>query len=263
METIRFDVAAGVATITLDRPQQKNAINGAMTGELAEAVATVRDDDNIRALVIAGAAGAFCAGGDIKAMLANRDDPAARQARMRFHHRWLEQLVHLDKPVIAAVDGAAFGAGFGLALAADLVIASTRAKFSMAFMKIGLVPDFGALYTLPRIVGLQRAKEIIYSARTVAADEAVSLGIALEAVEAEALPDRARAIATSLAAASPTAFMLSKRALNVSQLNDFRTMLDMELTSQSVAFATPEHGDAVDAFLDKRPPAFEWPARED
>ena len=177
--------------------------------------------------------------------------------------RWLEQLVHLDKPVIAAVDGAAFGAGFGLALAADLVIASTRAKFSMAFMKIGLVPDFGALYTLPRIVGLQRAKEIIYSARTVAADEAVSLGIALEAVEAEALPDRARAIATSLAAASPTAFMLSKRALNVSQLNDFRTMLDMELTSQSVAFATPEHGDAVDAFLDKRPPAFEWPARED
>lgn len=260
MEAIDYTTGDdGVATITLNRPKQKNAVNARMTAELAEAVIDARDNDAVRSLVITGAGGAFCAGGDIKAMLASRDNPAERQGRMRFHHRWLEQLIHLDKPVIAAVDGAAFGAGFGLALAADMIVASHRAQFCMAFMKVGLVPDFAALYTLPRVVGLQRAKEIIYSARTIEAAEAVQLGIALEAVEPEALAERAHAVAASLANASSTAFMLTKRALNVSQLNDLKTMLDMELTGQSLAFETDAHREAVDAFLNKQPPMFQWP----
>ena len=259
MQTIEYRLDDGVATITLNRPEHKNAINADMTRELAEVVIQVRDSDEIRALVITGSGGSFCAGGDIKAMLASRDNQPERQARMRFHHRWLEQLIHLDKPVIAAVDGPAFGAGFGLALAADMIIASDNARFCMAFMKIGLVPDFAALYTLPRVVGLQRAKEIMYSARTIEADEAVALGIALEKVAPDALAGRAQAIAASLAQASPTAFAQTKRALNGSQLNDLKTMLDIELTSQSVAFATREHNDAVDGFLAKQPPAFKWP----
>jgi len=259
METIEFTIDAGVATVTLNRPDHKNAIDSTMTAELAKVVTQARDDDAIRALVIAGAGGSFSAGGDIKAMLAGRDDPGARRARMRFHHGWLKTLIDLDKPVIAAVDGPAFGAGFGLALAADMVIASDRAKFCMAFMKVGLVPDFGALYTLPRVVGLARAKEIIYSARTIAADEAVQLGIALEKVPADTLSDRAAAIAHSLAGASSEAFALTKRALNGSQLNDLSTMLDTEYAAQGVAFTTQAHHDAIDAFLDKRPPAFKWP----
>jgi len=261
METIQFDIDAGVATVTLNRPDYKNAIDSTMTAELADVVARTRDDDAIRALVIAGAGGAFSAGGDIKAMLAGRNDPDARRARMRFHHGWLKTLINLDKPVIAAVDGPAFGAGFGLALAADIVIASDRAKFCMAFMKIGLVPDFAALYTLPRVVGLARAKEIIYSARTIGADEAVTLGIALETVAPESLAARAAEIAQSLAGASGEAFALTKRALNGAQLNDLSTMLDIEYAAQGVAFTTQPHHDAIDAFLDKRPPAFKWPDR--
>lgn len=259
MQAIEYRESEGVATVTLNRPEQKNAIDDAMTHELSDIVLGLTDNDAVRALVIRGAGGVFCAGGDIKAMLASRDQPKARQDRMRFHHRWLEPLINLDKPVIAAVDGAAFGAGFGLALAADMIVASERARFCMAFMKVGLIPDFAALYTLPRVVGLQRAKEIVYSARTLDAAEAVALGIALEVVAPEALDARAQAIAASLTHASSTAFMLAKRALNVSQNSDLKTMLDMELAAQSVAFATEAHGEAVDAFLAKQPPTFKWP----
>lgn len=260
MQAIEYTVGADrVANITLNRPKQRNAINAQMTEELASAVVDARDNDDVGALAISGAGEAFCAGGDIKAMLAARDMPTRRQNRMRFHHRWLEQLINFDKPVIASVDGVAFGAGFGLALAADMIIASRRASFCMAFMKIGLIPDFAALYTLPRVVGLQRAKEIIYSARTIDADEAVELGIALEAVEGEALLGRTHEIASRLAQASPTAFMLAKRALNVSQLNDLKSMLNMEFAGQSVAFETTEHREAVDGFLSKQPPKYQWP----
>ncbi|MES1924392.1 enoyl-CoA hydratase-related protein [Salinisphaera sp. T31B1] len=259
MDSIEFSVAEGVATVTLNRPEHKNAIDRSMTEAMASVVEQVRRDEAIRALVIGGAGGAFSAGGDIKAMLADRDNPEARRARMRFHHAWLKPLIELDKPVIAAVDGAAFGAGFGLALAADLIVASERAKFCMAFMKVGLVPDFAALYTLPRVVGLARAKEIMFSARVIDAAEAVALGIALEVVAPDALDARAAAIAHSLAGASSEAFALTKRALNGSQLNDLSTMLEIEYMGQGVAFSTDDHHAAIDAFLNKRAPAFRWP----
>ena len=138
MEATEFTVEDGVATLVLNRPKQKNALNEAMAREVAEALHRVSTDDSIRTLILTGAGGAFCAGGDIRHMLATRHDQPARRARLRGIHGWIRELINLDKPVIAAVDGVAYGAGFSLALAADLVLATPSARFCMAFLKIGL-----------------------------------------------------------------------------------------------------------------------------
>ena len=182
MSELLFEVDGGVATITMNRPQARNALDAAMKDAFAEIVPRVASDASIRAVVLAGAGGAFCAGGDLRGMAAVR--PAMTldgwRQRMREVQPWLIQLIELDKPLVAAVDGPAYGAGFGLALAADFVVASPRARFCLSFMKVGLGPDFGAVYTLPRVVGVQRAKELMLSAREVPADEALRLGLVLE-----------------------------------------------------------------------------------
>ena len=165
MSSVRFELSRRVATLTLDEPASGNALTPAMRDGLAEAVARVRQDREIRALVLAGAGGKFCSCGDLRDIAnAGLDAQGWRERLHRLHH-WMGDLLTLDRPVIAAVDGAAYGAGFSLALAADFVLASPRARFCMAFLRVGLVPDYGAFHTLPRVVGVQRAKEIMLSAR--------------------------------------------------------------------------------------------------
>lgn len=260
MEAIDFTVSDGVAGITLNRPSRKNALNATMTAELIEAIAEIRDNPDIRVLVLRGAGNDFCSGGDIQDMQAMAGDLTARRARLKRIHVWVEELINLDKPVIAAVDGAAYGAGFGIALAADLVLATPQARFCMAFMRIGLIPDCAALYTLPRAVGLQRAKEIMFSGRELGAEEARQLGIVLEIHEREALEERVQTLAESLGGASPTALSLTKRGLNISTLNDLGTMLEIEAAGQTVAFASHEHSEAVRRFVNKEKPLFHWPS---
>ena len=160
----------------------------------------IKHDRSIRALVISGAGGHFCSGGDLRNIAKAGLDNQGWRERLRDLHGWLQDLITLDRPVIAAVDGAAFGAGFGLALAADFVIATTRARFCVSFLRVGLVPDFGTFYTLPRIVGPQRAKELMLSAREVGAEEALRLGIAMELHPPEQLLARAQAIGAELRA---------------------------------------------------------------
>ena len=171
-------------------------------------------------------------------------------------------LASLDKPLIAAVDGVAFGAGLSMALYADIVLVSTRARLAMVFHRIGLVPDVGAWYQLPRVVGLQRAKELIYSAREFGADEAVRMNIALEALAPEALMPRAMELARSLAGASPTAFSLSKRALAATLQSDLETMLDMEASSQAIALSSAYFREAIRRFAAKEPAQFCWPNKD-
>jgi enoyl-CoA hydratase/carnithine racemase len=168
-------------------------------------------------------------------------------------------LMALDKPVIAAIDGVAFGAGLSLALLADLMLVSSRARLAMVFHRIGLVPDVGAWYTLPRAVGLQRAKELIYSAREFGADEAVRMNMALEVTAPEALLPRALQLAQSLAKSSPTAFSLSKQALQASLQSDFNTMLEMEATAQAVAGSSEYFREAIRRFAAREPAQFNWP----
>jgi 2-(1,2-epoxy-1,2-dihydrophenyl)acetyl-CoA isomerase len=180
MGTIRFEVHEQVATLTLDDPATRNALGPPMREEIAEVVRNIKRDRSIRALVLTGAGGHFCSGGDLRNIAKVGLDNQGWRERLGDLHGWLQDLITLDRPVIAAVDGAAFGAGFGLVLAADFVIATTRARFCVSFLRVGLVPDFGTFYTLPRIVGPQRAKELMLSARELSAEEALRLGIAME-----------------------------------------------------------------------------------
>jgi 2-(1,2-epoxy-1,2-dihydrophenyl)acetyl-CoA isomerase len=257
-ETLLFEIDDGVATLTLNRPESKNAMNMPMRAALRDAVYSIRQDRSVRAVILRGAGTAFCSGGDVRGMSVQ----SAEEGRNRIDdlHGWITQLVDLDRPVIAAVDGVAYGAGFSLALAADFLIASSRARFCMPFMKVGLVPDCAAFYTLPRVVGLARAKELVFTAREVDAEEARSMGVVLEVLEPDALHARAAGIARALADASPVAFGLSKRALNMSLGSDLRTMLELEATTQAVAFTTDFHREAVQRFRDKATPLFTWPA---
>lgn len=258
METITYTVADGVATLTLNRPTQKNALDGVMRNEIGEVIAELRRDRGIQALVITGAGGAFCAGGDLRGLNTGGNVEVARN-RMADLHLWVQDLLTLDRPVIAAVDGPAFGAGFGLALAADIIIASPRARFCLSFQRLGLIPDCGVLYTLPRVVGLQRAKELCFSAREVDAEEARQLGIVLEIQPVEKLAERARQMALSFSLASATAMSISKNALNASLNCNLATMLELEATGQGLARSTDYHRDAIGRFLRKEPVLFQWP----
>lgn len=259
-ERIRFEVQNQVATLTLDNPAKRNAFDPAMREEVAQAIAQVRRDRDIRALILTGAGGHFCAGGDLRNIASAGLDGAGWRSRMQNLHDWLQDLLTLDRPVIAAVDGAAAGAGFSLALTADFVLATPRARFCMSFMKVGLVPDCGAFYTLPRIVGVQRARELMLSARDVEGAEALQLGIAMELHEPEQLQARAQALAASFVHASPAAVSVIKRAL-AAPGHDLTTLLELEAGGQAIAAGTQEHQTAVKRFLDKQPPLFQWPAR--
>jgi 2-(1,2-epoxy-1,2-dihydrophenyl)acetyl-CoA isomerase len=261
MPSFEMTVEEGVATMLLNRPEAKNALDPEMSRGLEEALREIRDDPSVRAVILTGAGGAFCAGGDVKAMNAGAEDNTAevRRARLRNGHRTIKLLAELDRPVIAAVDGPAFGAGFSLALFADFVLATPRARFCMAFARIGLIPDYGALYTLPRIVGINRAKDIMLTGREVGADEAREIGIVTEIVEADRLAGRARAIAGALTKASPLAIGMTKSALNSSLSSDLTTVLDMEAANQGIAGASSYAKDSFRRFATREVPLFVWP----
>jgi 2-(1,2-epoxy-1,2-dihydrophenyl)acetyl-CoA isomerase len=264
MSALELTIEDGVATLLFNRPEAKNAINMEMSDQLDAAVLQIDRDRDIRVVILTGAGGAFCAGGDVRVMNANAAagtmNVEARRARMQRAHRTVKILAGLDRPVIAAVDGVAYGAGFSLALLADLVLATPRARFCMAFARIGLIPDYGALYTLPRIVGVARAKEIMYSAREIGAAEARDLGIVLEIAEADALLPRAKEMARALAGASPVALSLTKSALNSSLASDLSTMLDIEAAGQGIAGVSDYAKESFRRFAAKEPAQFIWPA---
>ena len=260
MKTLDYRLDDGVATLTLNRPEAKNALDPSMADELGECLAAIRADESVRVLVLAGAGGAFCAGGDVKAMgQGGPRTPEQRRAGMARYTRICTELMALDRPVIAAVDGVAYGAGFSLALMCDIVLLSERARLCMVFQRIGLVPDMGAFYTLPRVVGLQRAKELIFSAREIDAAEALRLGLAMEVVPAEALAARAQAIARSFAGASPVAMSIAKRALQASLGSDLQTLLEIESSGQALASNSDYAKEAVRRFAAREPAQFRWP----
>jgi 2-(1,2-epoxy-1,2-dihydrophenyl)acetyl-CoA isomerase len=258
---LQFEVSDQVATITLNSPTKRNALEPAMREELAAAIRHIQQDLSIRAVVLTGAGGHFCSGGDLKNIAAAKLDNGGWLSRMQTLHEWVQVLLTLDRPVIAAVDGAAAGAGFSLALAADFVLATPRAWFNMSFLKVGLVPDVGALYTLPRVVGVQRAKEIMLSARDIDAQEALRLGIVMELHAPEQLLARAQAMARSFVGASPAAVSLVKRSLNNALGGGLPDMLTAEAQAQALAAGTAEHREAVGRFLNKQAPLFAWPAQ--
>ena len=258
-DTLEFSVADSVATIVLNRPRQRNAMDMAMRQELLQVVQQVARDVEVQAVVLTGAGGHFCAGGDVKTMGQIASAEKGRQ-RMLDLQPLVLALLQLDKPLVVAVEGVAFGAGFGLALTADFIVASDTARFCCSFARVGLVPDFATAFMLPRILGLQRAKALVFSARELMAAEALAQGLVAEVCDAGQAQMQARKLALLLVNGSPTAFSLSKRMLLASFQNDVGAMLGIEADAQGIAYTSEYHKDAVQRFMAKEAPRLRWPA---
>lgn len=258
--SVRLERDGGVAILTLNRPRAKNALDRGMTDQLTSTLRDLQSDEAVCAIVLTGAGDDFCAGGDLRqAGQGGQRTPEQRHASMGRYRDLVLTLDGLDKPVVAAIDGVAYGAGLSLALLSDLVLVSTRVRLAMAFHRIGLVPDLGAWYTLPRAVGLQRARELIYSAREFGAEEALAMGLALEALPPAELFPRALALAHGFEGASATATRLSKRALRSTLNSDLATMLDLEAAGQAVAAGSEYAREATRRFAGREPAQFRWP----
>lgn len=244
--------------IVMNRPEARNALDLEMRAALGDAVAAARDDAEVKVVVITGANGAFCAGGDLKSLTEEQRPIYADRERIRRLHRWFRELVNLEKPVIAAVDGPAFGAGLNLALACDFVLCSTSARFCAVFGRIGLAPDLGGYFLLPRIVGLQKAKELVFSTREVTPEEAVGLNIAYAVHAPETLLDEALALAARFENASTEALGIAKNVLNRSFNLDYDTLSELESAAQAIVMRTDYFREAVGRFINKKPLKMQW-----
>jgi 2-(1,2-epoxy-1,2-dihydrophenyl)acetyl-CoA isomerase len=246
--------------IRLNRPERRNAFDLEVRQGIAEAVYEARDDDTVRAVIITGTGDVFCAGGDLKSLSEAKRPMFKDRDRIRRLHPWFRELVNLEKPVIAAVNGPAFGAGFNLALACDFIIGTPKTRFCAVFGRIGLVPDLGGFFLLPRILGLQRAKDLVFSAREVDAEEALRLGILFRIVEQDSLMPEALALAERYHHASTDALGIAKNILNRSFNLDQDTLAELEASAQALALHTAYHDEAVANFLNKRPLKFKGDA---
>jgi len=255
-QTIRLDRADGVATVTLNRPEARNAIDLVMRRELLAALDDLEVQAAVRAVILTGAGGHFSAGGDVKTMAARRQTAADGRARVESLNRFVIRLFEFPKPTIAMVDGFAVGAGCNIALACDMVVAADRARFGEVFARIGLVPDGGGTWLLPRLVGLAKAKELVFSADIIDAAEALRIGLVNRVVPAAELETTTRALAARIAAGPPGALGLAKALLNRSATVDLSTALGFEAYAQAQAVTSDDHAEGVRAFLEKRPPNF-------
>lgn len=253
-EYVRVEKTDELAVVTLDNAKSRNALARELLLELADKLEALRADESCRALVLTGAHGHFCSGGDVAAMAAQRTLPMGRE-RMLIAHRIVRLITTMGKPVVAAVEGYAAGAGFSLALAADAVVAADSAKFVSSFAKVSLLPDLGLMWTLPQRVGLARAKRLLMSARVVAADEALRIGLVDEVVEAGQHVSKAIEVAREMAAHAPIAVALLKAAY-ARGINTLDDALAYEMDNQAALYLTQDHREAVAAFLEKRAPVF-------
>lgn len=244
-----------VLTVFFNRPETRNALDMEMRYELSDLISRVSQDASIGAMVLTGNGKAFCSGGDLKTMQTPFPTLAGRR-RLKDLHDWLKKLVNLEIPVLAAINGYATGAGFNLALACDIRIASETAEFSQSFVKVGLVPDSAGLYYLPRLVGLAKAKELMFTGKMIGVHEAKELGLLNQVVEAEKLLEVTEQLAVELANGPKAALALTKRILNLSETSNLEEILEFEAMAQDICYNTPEFEEGKKAFFEKRSPNF-------
>jgi enoyl-CoA hydratase/carnithine racemase len=256
---LRIDRQDEIWRLILDRPERKNAVPFDGWPELGQALAEF-EASTARVLIVTGAGGEFCAGAELDlSRISELSTLTQRHQRMKDVGAVATTLHRITKPTIAAVDGVAVGAGMNLALGCDVVIATTRARFAEIFVRRGLTLDFGGSWLLPRIVGLQRAKELALSGRLVGAEEALALGLALEVVEPERLEARAMELAESFLEGAPLAQSFAKQAVDAAFESSFFESISWEGQSQSIALGTEDAAEGVLAFVEKRPPV--WKGR--
>ncbi len=258
-EDLLLEKKDGVATITLNSPEKLNAISKKMHMSLRLAVDEIAKDDKVRVAIVTGAGRGFCSGADVGALQARSgsNPKESRYQRLRMAGEGLADILcRLDKPVIAAINGVAVGAGFSIALGCDIRIASEKARFGSVFIKRALVPDWGITYWLPRIVGTSRALELMFTGELIDAVEAERLGIVSRVVPPDELMGITQELATRIAQQPPIALELTKRLVYRSMIGDVAHHLDWETYAQHLCFGTEDFKEGTRAFLEKRQPQF-------
>ncbi len=254
-EHILWSVENGVARITLNRPSVFNSMHHAMRQEVLAALDLCRNEESIRAVYLTGAGRAFCAGQDLQEVV-DPNGPALHDILASGYNPMVRAIRNLEKPVVCAVNGVAAGAGANIALACDITVAAASASFTQAFSKIGLIPDSGGTWTLPRLVGLQRATALMMLSDKINAEEAVSMGLIWKVLPDNSFAQESLRIAEMLAQMPTRALGMTKRALNRAFSNDFNAQLALEDDLQTQAGQTYDYQEGVAAFLEKRKPVF-------
>lgn len=254
-ERLEVHIENGVGTIRLNRPENRNAMVPALRTELLQVMAEWQQDDQIRAIILTGEGKAFCAGGD----LASMSNPVSAQTgreKLKLSHELILAILQMQKPVIAAVNGAAAGAGFSLVLACDLVVAARSAFFVQSFVNVGLVPDLGSVYFLTQLLGHHRAKELMLVGERISAEQGQQLGFVNRVVEDEQLMTQARAIAEQMARGPSLAISLTKDLVNQTMMASLRESLELEAFAQGLCLQSDDVKEGVQAFFEKRKPQF-------
>ncbi|SEA38649.1 2-(1,2-epoxy-1,2-dihydrophenyl)acetyl-CoA isomerase PaaG [Marinobacterium iners] len=257
-ETIEFEITEGVAVLTLNRPDRMNSFNTQMHGEVRDALKQVKKDGSVRCLLITGNGRGFCAGQDLsdRNVDPNAERPNLGESIEKNYNPLIRTLQGLEMPVICAVNGVAAGAGANIAFACDIVLAARSASFIQAFCKIGLVPDSGGTWTLPRLVGHARAMALSMLGDKISAEQAQSWGMIWQVIDDEQLKDEALSMAKRLATQPTKGLALIKRAIQSSWDNSFDEQLDLERDLQTLAGRTEDYREGVKAFMEKRQPDF-------
>lgn len=255
-ETILYDTKDGVATIVLNRPESLNAFNTTMISESTRAFKQAARDKAVRCAVITGAGRAFSSGQDLKEVQDRQGEFSIGEHLRQGYNKLILSMVTLEKPIVAAVNGVAAGAGCGVALAADLRIASDKASFIQAFSKVGLVPDSGSTWTLPNLIGYARAYEMAITAGRVPADKALAWGLVNQVVPADQLEETVAAWTAALASGPTLAYGLTKRAMRKAPGMSLAEALEYESQLQEVTGRSHDRHEGVQAFLEKREPNF-------
>lgn len=251
---VKVEKNNGVLTLTLNRPDRLNAFSAEMISTLKAEISLAKDDEQIRVIVLRGEGRAFSAGGDVKGMGAG--SPTQTYAHIGRLNELIIQMQALEKPIICAVHGYAAGAGFNLALASDLIVAEEDTKFILSFAKVGLISDGGGLYFTPRLIGIHRAKELLFTAKPITAEEAKNLGIVNQIFTKERFREEVTAYATELAQGPTVAYGFIKKIANQSLTATLEDVLELERITQATVVTTNDHKEGVRAFKEKRGPQF-------
>lgn len=257
MNLIKTSTAKGVLNIALNRPDKLNSFTEPMAGQLQQALLKAQNNDEVRCVLLTGAGKAFCAGQDLAEVVEKGEDYELAHTVQNSYNPIIKAIRKLGKPVVCAVNGTAAGAGANIALACDITLASSEAVFVQSFSKIGLIPDSGGTYFLPRLVGLQRANALYMLDEKISAPQAAETGLIYKATEADELMNEAQQIASKLAKMPTKGFALYKKAVNRSFTNNLNEQLELEAQLQTKAGNTNDYKEGVQAFLEKRKPEFE------